>query len=613
MANIVQRSSLDSDPINRHYCNFQTVLWRNLFGQKPSRLIYDFGEYLQEGPDKSVNMGFRGMAKSYSTVGFCLYSLRKNRKEIVLSVAGEGNQAKGNAALAWQWMNGIDFLMPMRPRGELRQSSQAFDVMGGGGAKSENFAALSLFSALPGRRATIIVPDDIETPNTSGSEASRMELRERYKELGGAILIDTPEHPGKVKVLGTPQTEDTIYLELALQRGYAMRIWPVLYPREEEMIHYGPWLAPLIGQALEANPALAGTSTEPARFSEDALFKPGGRLDEYGRLGFNRQFLLWTDVGGSDTKPLKLRDCPVVDIPAPQGALPLKVPSSVHWNTIPSNRCVGLEVDALNGDSEMFYPLDTSDYRELWQEPEKTVLIVDPSGTGKDETAWAVEAELYGNVFVLDWNGRLEGFTADTMMAIAVDAKKWKVQRIRIEKNFGGGMFAELLRPYLLKVGHQCAIEEEFATGQKEARIIDALEGLVTSHRLIFNTAPLKADYQVRYGHVEDAKRRNYRLTYQFTRITREANCLPHEDRLDALASGAKMFLGQLSRQTADAEQSAKQHSLEELQRAMIEERRKQGLPLFGYDGDGQQRTLGGLLKDMGGMAGSRLFPGRRR
>lgn len=611
MANIVRRASMDSDPLNRSFLNLQYKLWMTLFGQKPSRLIYDFGDYLENGPDKSVNMGFRGLAKSYSTVAFALYKLRKNRKELVLSVSGEGRQAKGNADLAWQWINGIDFLQAMVPPTKLRQSSQAFDVAGGGGAKSENFAAYTLFGSITGRRATLIIPDDIETVNTAATETTRVELRERYKELGGAILIDTPEHPGQIKVLGTPQAEDTIYTELALQRGYGMRIWPVLYPGEEEMIHYGPWLAPLIQDAVKDNPSLKGTSTEPSRFPEDSLFKPGGRLDEYGLLGFRRQFLLWTDVGSSDEKPLKLRDCPVVDIPATSAGNPLKVPSSVQWNTIPENRA-RVDVDALNGDSEVFYPLSTDDYRNLWITPERTVMAIDPSGGGKDETSWGVGAELYGRVFALWWDARLEGFSAATMLAIAQDAKRWGVGLIRIERNFGGGMFAELLRPFLLRVNHPCMIEEEFATGQKEPRIIDSLEGLITEHRMVLNVLALRKDYEVRYTQVEDAKRRNYRLTYQLTRITREKGCLAHDDRVDMLATLAKMFIGTLKRRVEEAENSARAWNLEEEQRRMIETRRKQGLKVFGAGTEGTETRLGSVQRDPGGLVNSPLFRGRK-
>lgn len=615
MAAIVRRSSLDSDPINRHYMNFQTKLWRTLFGQKPSRLIYDVGERLEDGPNKDIEMGFRGLAKSYSTVGYGLARLRRNRKEIVLSVSGEGGQAKGNAALAWQWMNGMDWLMDMRPTGVLRQSSQAFDVQGGGGAKSENFAALSLFSSLPGRRASLIIADDVETPNTSATEISRRELEDRFSELGGAILIDTPEHPGEVKVLGTPQTEDTIYLKLAM-KGYGMRIWPVLYPTEEELVHYGPWLAPLIGDAVAKTPSLAGTSTEPTRFGEDTLFKPGGRKDEYGLLGFRRQFLLWTDVGGSAEKPLKLRDCPILDIPAPSGFSTFKVPSVIQWNTLPINKVPNLEVDALNGDSEMFFPIQDADFLNLRQPPEMICMEIDPSGGGKDETSWSVGCELLGNVIVLDWDARLEGFSADTMMAIAVCAKKWGVHKIRIERNFGGGMFSELLRPFLLKVNHNCTIEEEFATGQKEVRIIDTLEGLMTDHRLIFNLAPLKRDYQVRYDKVEDSKRRNYRLTYQLTRITREKGCLAHDDKADSLAGLCNMFLGTLKRRTDEAADKAREASLEGEMRKMIETRRKQGLNLFGYKGDGENQARPSMANlqstTMSGILGSKLFHGRR-
>jgi hypothetical protein len=392
-----------------------------------------------------------------------------------------------------------------------------------------------------------------------------------------------------------------------------MRIWPVLYPRHEEMVHYGPWLAPFVAESLEANPALAGTSTEPSRFSEESLFKPGGRQDEYGLLGFRRQFLLWTDVGGTEEKPLKLRDCPVVDIPPPSLNVPLKVPSSVHWNTIPENRCTGLEVDALNGDSELFYPLSTTDYREYWMGPDNVVIMVDPSGKGTDETAWAAMCVLAGRVYVLEIDGRMEGFTEATMAAIALCAKRWRANRVRIEKNFGGGMFTELFKPALKKLDYGCAIEEEFATGQKEARIIDSLEGLVTSHRLIFNKAALVADHGVRYAKIEDTKQRNYRFTYQFTRITRESGCLAHDDRVDAVAAGAKLFLGQLSRQVSDAEAEARAQNLDEEIQRMIDYRKKVGLPVLGHNGGPpMDRRLGGMIVDTGGLSGSPLFRGRR-
>jgi hypothetical protein len=597
----------DGHPLKRSFANFQYKTWTSVFGNKPTRRMYEVGEFMAEGPDKQIDMGFRGLAKSYTVVDYCLFELNRNPQEQVLTVAGEGGQAKGNAALAWFWLQSLDFLAHLRPTGELRRSAQAFDVQGTLGAKSESFAALSLFGSITGRRGGIIVPDDIETPNTAETETKRAQLRERAKELGGAIL----KPGGRVIMLGTPQTEETIYLEYATEKGYSMRIWPVLYPTDEELVHYGPWLSPSILKEAHDSPSLVGTSTEPTRFTEADLFGKGGRRDEYGLLGFRRQFLLWTDVGGSDEKPLRLRDCPVVDIPAPSTSAPLRVPAELRWSPMPGLRVPNLEVDSLNGDSELFYPLDTKEFREWWQTPEQIGLFVDPSGGGKDETAWGVVAQHSGRLFVLDQGSSLDGFSVPTLVAIARMAAKWKVQFIECEKNFGGGMFGALLKPHLAKAGWMCSITEEFATGQKELRIIDSLEGLVGDHRLVFSLSVLTKDYHVQHEKVEDAKKRFYRLTYQFTRITREKGCLAHDDRLDWLSKSAIRFQASIQRTTEDALKEAQDDFLNKEVAEWIaqqEASRARENPL--KDGRSGRASLGSLQKAMA-MTASKLFRGR--
>lgn len=581
---------------------FMWKTWMTRFGNEPTELMYDFGRYLEAGPDKSVNMGYRGFSKSFITVCYALQRLYQDPQIEVLTVAGEGKQAKGNAALAWAWLTNFDFLSHMVPRGDLRYSAQAFDVQGGGLSKSESFAALSLFGSITGRRADLIIADDIETPNTASTELSRTDLRERYAELGGSIL----KPGGQVKVLGTPQTEDTIYADLALNKGYAMRIYPVRYPKPEEMTHYGPWLAPIISQRLQENPLLAGSTVDPARFPEDQLHE---RAIEYGLLGFRRQFLLWTDIGGMDVKPLKLRDCPVVDIPVPTLSNPLKVPSDLQWTSDPTRAVQGLEVDALNGESTMFYPMDTKAYREYWLPPEGVIMWVDPSGKGRDETVWVVLAQLGGRIFLVDRGSALEGFNSTTMLAIAKCAKRWKVNKIGIEQNAGLGMFAELLKPVLIKEGHNCTVEEDWATGQKEARIIDSLEALISEHRLVIALQVLKDDLHVDYPSVEDARKRFYRLTYQITRITRERGCLGHDDRIDALAAGCANFIGVLRRVLTKAAEESRQMEINKAvdlelahQAQQLNERKVQG-----------REHLRGLLKDVGGLARSSLFKGRGR
>lgn len=618
---IVRAASLERDPLKKNFKNFMYKTWMTLFDNAPTATMYDIGDQLQHGPDRDIVMGFRGLSKSYITVDFAVWALYCDPAEIVLTTSGSGDGAKGNATLAYGMINGFDWLSHMKPRGTDRSSAQAFDVAGSRHEKSESFAAMSLFGQLTGRRASLIIPDDVETPNTSATESDRNELRRRYAELGGAIL----KPGGKIKVLGTAQTENTLYTELATQRGYGLTIYPVVYPRpsvdpaKDEVKKYGPWLSKRVMSEVQANPHLAGTSVEPTRFDEADL---DARRLEYGSVEFDRQFRLFLDAGAGNTQPLKIRDIPVLEIPLPPIGIGgvVKVPSELTWSPIPQHAYQDITVDALNGDSTVYAPLVPDGIP--WQSPEGIILIVDPSGGGSDETAWGILAQHLGRVFLLHHDARLEGFSDATLEAIAADAARFRVTKVWAEKNYGGGMFGSLLKPHLMDAAKAsqgawegCSIEEENAGQvQKEVRIVDTLQAVVTGHRLVIAAETLRKDYKAgtEYASVEQAKKRNYRLTYQMTRVTKQKGCLPHDDRIDMVASGVAKFIGVLRRQLEEAARENKDLLMAQEVEKLIESRKKQGLSLFGMAGNWRSR-LGEFKQSAEGLNSSPLFKGRKR
>lgn len=611
MAAVVRSSSLDSDPLNRDFRNFLTKVWGELGYGLPSDRQMEIAQYLQHGPDASIVMGFRGIAKSYITVPLCLWWLRKERDIQVLTVSATTGGAKLNAYFAWQMVNNFDWLEDLRPRPSQRQSAQAFDVRDCTPAKSESFASDSLFGQITGRRADLIVPDDVETPNTSETETKRSQLAHRYGELRGAIL--KPDGLGLMKVLGTAQTEQTLYVDLVMNKGYGMRMWPCYYPiihedpKKDTLHRYGPWLAPSLLEAIKENPALMGTSTEPKRFDEGTLLE---KRREWGTVEFERQFLLFLDAGGETGDTLALKDIPVLEIPKPTPEAPLQVPVEYRWSPLPDNKVHGLEVDAKTGDSQVYYASLSPNVR--WERPEAVRMHVDPSGKGEDETAWAVVVEHLGSAGLVHMDARLEGFTSGTLKAIAADAKAWGVQKIVIESNFGAGMFGELLRPHLLEIGHPCTIEDESAgQSMKELRIVDTLTPIVTEHRLWISAEVLRRDYKVTYPKVPDHKRRFYRLTYQLTRIVKVKDCIAHDDRVDVLAAALRGFVGLLRRRRADAVQASKDAYIEAEAEKIRETLRKQGRPVLGDPPQSQEKLMH-LLKDLGGLVNSPYFKGRR-
>ena len=110
-----------------------------------------------------------------------------------------------------------------------------------------------------------------------------------------------------------------------------------------------------------------------------------------------------------------------------------------------------------------------------WLEFDGCVMFVDPSGKGMDETAYAIVAQLNGNLFVLEVGSFREGYTEPVLEGLAKAARKKEVNLIILEDQFGQGMLQSLLQPYLRRI-YPCTVEPARSNVQKERRIINALE-----------------------------------------------------------------------------------------------------------------------------------------
>ena len=190
-----------------------------------------------------------------------------------------------------------------------------------------------------------------------------------------------------------------------------------------------------------------------------------------------------------------------------------------------------------------------------------SVMSIDPAGMGKDETAYAVVKILNSQLFVTESGGFLGGYTPATLKALARIARENKVNYIIAESNFGDGMFTSLLKPVLSEeVGYPCTIEEVRHSIQKERRIIDTLEPLMNTHKLVVSKSVVEGDFSGvnRYHSVEhkDALRNLtgdstlYQLFYQMSRLTFDKGSLRHDDRLDALAMAVAYWVERMEQHT---------------------------------------------------------------
>ena len=410
----------------------------------------------------------------------------------------------------------------MIPEPHQRSASDAFDVALIKPDKSPSVKAVGITGQMTGSRADYIIFDDVETPNNSLTNEQRMKLSESIKEAAAILKVG-----GTIIYLGTPQTESSIY-NLLGDRGFITRIWTARYPTLEKLSSYGEKLAPAIKQAVEDNPNIAGIPTDPKRFNEDELL---ARELEYGKSGFALQFMLDTALSDYERYPLKLQDLIIFDLDkeiSPEKVLHTRQ----RENRLPVASC------GLQGD--YFYQgiLAVNNYLPYKQR----ILVIDPSGRGQDETSYCVLYERDGYIFLMAVGGFQGGYEETTLNKLSTLAKTYKAQKIVIESNYGDGMFSSLLLPHLKKNDILAEIVEVRNTTMKEKRIIDTLEPVLNSHRLIVNRNVIEADSTSTLIYPENIRHR-YMLFYQLTHIIAEKNALAHDDRLDCLAMGVAHFV----------------------------------------------------------------------
>ena len=182
-------------------------------------------------------------------------------------------------------------------------------------------------------------------------------------------------------------------------------------------------------------------------------------------------------------------------------------------------------------------------------------MAIDPSGRGSDETGYAIVKILAGNLYLVAAGGLSGGYSPETLEALARLAKMNQVKEIIIEANFGDGMYSQLLKPVLGRV-YPCTVNEVKHSNQKELRIIDTLEPVMSSHRLVVDQKLIDHDYNT-------AKDIKYSLFYQLTRITRDRGALVHDDRLDALAMAVAYWVEHMSRDNSKAVDQIKAQALD--------------------------------------------------
>ncbi len=528
----------DLHPIQQDFRKFMFLVWKTLNLPDPTPVQYDIAHYVQHAPKRAVIEAFRGVGKSWITSAFVCWTLLNDPQKKILVVSASKERADAFASFVKRLINEMPILQHLKANEGQRDSMLSFDVGLALPDHSPSVKSCGITGQLTGSRADLIIADDIEVINNSSTQVARDKLSELVKEFD-AIL--KPLDSSRIIYLGTPQTELSLYNQLP-ERGYVMRVWTSEYPALNKVASYQGALAPMIVKALSEDAKLVGSPTDPMRFGEEDLME---RKMSYGRTGYAMQFMLDTTLSDGDRYPLKIADLIVQNLNPDMAHL------KVAWATSPELCISDIPTVALTGDRY---------YRPMWHSEDMhdytgAVMSIDPSGRGKDETGYMVVKMLTGNLYLTDGGGITGGYEEETLIKLAETAKRNKVKLIVVESNFGDGMFSQLLKPVLGRI-YPCTVEEVRHSQQKELRIVDTLEPVMSSHRLIIDQKMIQRDF-------DTAKDPKYCLFYQMTRLTRDRGALIHDDRLDALAIAVNYWTEHMARDNNKAVAQLKSSALD--------------------------------------------------
>ena len=538
--------------------NFAHFIWSQILQfPEPAPLQYDIADYMQDcpvsedGKARGQIQSLRGAGKTWLVGVFIAWLLYVNpdiKISIICSKLGFGERLI-------KFIRGLfhhDLLTSLVPlkasdnkwenfKKDMLDNAAEFQCGSMTIHSSEpSVKAFGLFSTYTGVHPDIVIADDVEVPENSGTARKREKIHEKCKEFESLV-----NPGGMVLFLGTPQTEESIYNE-KLDERYVARRWPCRYPDptdQEACKNIAPWLL----QNLACGEAKPGDLTYPERFDDQELLV---KEAIEGTQMFALQYMLDPSLADSDRYPLKLSNLIVFD------AAYDMAPSQVVWGS--QKPCEWIDSVGLQGDRF---------YEAAWANDEflpyqMSVMYIDPKGRGGDSVGYAVAKALNGQVFIPDVGGLagkkgMDGASDAVLEKLAKIAFVNGIKQVVVEKNFGDGIYAKLLAPIMARICGPVEITEVNSIGQKELRIIDVLQPLTQSKRLIIGRDAAK----------------NEELWKQYTRITRERGCLAHDDIVEALAGACSAVAAvvQIDPVVADANRksSAKRREALEFQQSV--------------------------------------------
>lgn len=519
-------------------------------------------------------LAFRGVGKSHlitATLG-CYRLLRHPGHKIIIRSKNDkestNNMRVMRVVLASCW-----FLSHLNPNVGQTDNTHEFDVATAVPGKQHTCIAITIGGMLSGMRAHTIIDDDVEDDNNVVTREARERLHSQWSAAVAWLYSDLDnDGPDPVEhvVIGTyKDEEDSLYTRNASE-GIPTRAWPIRYPKSDETV---PYLAPMMRDRLQARLALPGEPAVPHRFPIDEIAKR-----EVRRTYFRREYMLIAGKGQRQRCPLILSDLLVMPLHRDQ------TPTPIMWGERDANgSSTAMAMETMDRDGACirrpaFVGQALIPYTS-------TKAGIDPAGRGDDRIGLAIVSQA-SNMFFLKHIDGLEGsssaghrdangeYVTGVYDIIATRLRDHMVREAYFEVNIDStGAWESLMQAAIRRFkltpgenplfpdGWSCSLLPIRNTGVKEHRIVDTLEPIVSSHRLVVDPSCVSVRG---YTDLHDE------FQFQFSRIRRERRCLVEDGMLDALAIVLNAWIGAssvLKTDDKDASDKAIDRRIKEMQK----------------------------------------------
>ena len=532
--------------------NHMFMCMRHLGLGEPTRLQYAMAYRLQHGPESFQLQAGRGAGKSVLTSMFASWLVLRDPNTTIMVLSATGNKAIEFISMTRNVIAMVPYMSHLIPGPNTKDSAFGFNVE----SRTKVGQDLSVFARgisgqITGSHADWAIIDDVEIIGNSDTAEAREKLIHKTLELEQIRNVG-----GGIRILGTPQSSESIYKKM--RAYYPVHKFPAVMPDPDipgQVQDCDEFITELREEGLEI-----GKATQPERFDDELL---ASRLLKVGPTLYSLHYNLDTSLADADKFPLRLADLLVIDLDKEIH------PEKIVWSSKPTKAYTSY---GLQGDSITEPMYVSPEYRPYQQ----TIMTIDPSGRGKDETSVVIASGGNGYIFIHEVIGFDGGYELPYLKKIAKLVNEYpSLNMVRYEENFGDGMFGSLLRPVIGElVPRPMGIEGYRVSGMKEDRIIKTLEPLMGAHRLVFSPRALNQ---------EETQR-------QLTRIYNERGALAHDDRVDALAATVEYFEDHLGVNVDKAIASARQRETDE-QWAMMRDDSKRGIWLLGEKTSGAVRN----------------------